>query len=353
MKKMYRVFVSSTYEDLKEERIAVINSLLQMDCMPVCMEKFDAADVSSMQYIKAKIDTCDFYVLIVAGRYGSMVPHEHISYTEKEYDYAVAQQIPILAFIYNDIKSLPQYKIDANKQTKLDKFIRKICDTKQAARWNNIQELTDKIQTSLMEAFAKYPHVGYEFNNRLDISIPLTNKLEDSDVADRIMQSHNTYIFGLACTHVIGILEEKYRNDKTIKFPEMKILLMQPTGNAVKLARYRAGWADDEESDFYAKPTQKIKKLIAVDNNILLKHIDYLAPYNMYIFDPDDNKKAEIIVHIAGWRVSNQNGRPALHLYKSNNSTWFGYFLDQFNKMWKFAEEKNGEKENDNTNNYK
>ena len=29
MKKKYRVFVSSTYEDLKEERIAVIESLLQ------------------------------------------------------------------------------------------------------------------------------------------------------------------------------------------------------------------------------------------------------------------------------------------------------------------------------------
>jgi hypothetical protein len=93
--------------------------------------------------------------------------------------------------------------------------------------------------------------------------------------------------------------------------------------------------------------------MLLTKSNMPMKHIDYLAPYNMYIFDPDDNKKAEIIVHIAGWRVSNQNGRPALHLYKSNNSTWFGYFLDQFNKMWKFAEEKNGEKENDNTNNYK
>ena len=65
MKKMYRVFVSSTYEDLKEERIAVMRTLVSMGCLPVGMEYFEAADESTTQYIEKQIDTCDFYLLQV------------------------------------------------------------------------------------------------------------------------------------------------------------------------------------------------------------------------------------------------------------------------------------------------
>lgn len=38
MDKKYHVFVSSTYEDLQEERKAVIEALLQMNSFPVGME---------------------------------------------------------------------------------------------------------------------------------------------------------------------------------------------------------------------------------------------------------------------------------------------------------------------------
>lgn len=72
MDKKYQVFVSSTYEDLQEERKAVIEALLQMNCFPVGMEYFNAADDSQWDVITSLIDECDYYVLIVAGRYGSI-----------------------------------------------------------------------------------------------------------------------------------------------------------------------------------------------------------------------------------------------------------------------------------------
>ena len=36
----YQVFVSSTYEDLKEERAEVMQALLELDCIPAGMELF-------------------------------------------------------------------------------------------------------------------------------------------------------------------------------------------------------------------------------------------------------------------------------------------------------------------------
>lgn len=70
--KRYQVFVSSTYEDLKEERNKVIQALLRIDCIPIGMENFNAADEDQFTVIQELIESCDYYVLILGGRYGSI-----------------------------------------------------------------------------------------------------------------------------------------------------------------------------------------------------------------------------------------------------------------------------------------
>jgi len=40
MDRRYHVFVSSTYEDLREERREVMQALLALDCIPTGMELF-------------------------------------------------------------------------------------------------------------------------------------------------------------------------------------------------------------------------------------------------------------------------------------------------------------------------
>lgn len=59
---------------------------------------FPAADSEQFEYIKTIINESDYYVLVVAGRYGS-IAEDGDSYTEKEFNYAVEQGIPILAFV--------------------------------------------------------------------------------------------------------------------------------------------------------------------------------------------------------------------------------------------------------------
>lgn len=86
----YQVFVSSTYKDLLEERQEVMQALLELDCIPVGMELFPAADDDQWTLIKRLIDDCDYYILIAGGRYGS-VNKEGISYTQMEYEYALSR----------------------------------------------------------------------------------------------------------------------------------------------------------------------------------------------------------------------------------------------------------------------
>jgi len=50
--KKYQVFVSSTFADLKEERAKVIQTLMELDCIPAGMELFPAIDEEQFNFIK-------------------------------------------------------------------------------------------------------------------------------------------------------------------------------------------------------------------------------------------------------------------------------------------------------------
>ena len=124
MDKKYQVFVSSTYQDMVEERKVVTQALLKLDCIPVGMELFPAADESQWEYIRKVIDESDYYVVLIRGRYGSLSAHGK-SYTEEEYLYAIENdENPVLAFLHVDPDQLPVNKTERDLEfsNKLNSF---------------------------------------------------------------------------------------------------------------------------------------------------------------------------------------------------------------------------------------
>src|SRR5437762_5249273 len=108
MDKKYTIFVSSTQQDLREEREAVAKAILELGHIPIGMEMFSAADEQQWQLIRRQIDQTDYYVVIVAHRYGSMAAD--VSYTEREYEYAITTGVPVLGFVIDDSAQwLPEY----------------------------------------------------------------------------------------------------------------------------------------------------------------------------------------------------------------------------------------------------
>lgn len=162
MDKKYQVFVSSTYEDLQEERKAVMEALLQMNCFPVGMEYFNASDESQWEVIKQLIDECDYYVLIVAGRYGTIEESTGKSYTQKEYEYAVSKQVPVIAFLHQEPESLPKSKTehDNDAEAKLEAFKddikKRLCKF-----WNGADNLASQVVLSLNSLIKSKPRVGW------------------------------------------------------------------------------------------------------------------------------------------------------------------------------------------------
>lgn len=161
MSKKYQIFISSTYQDLKDEREQVIKAVLEMGHIPVGMEMFSAADEEQWKIIARQIDEIDYYVIIVAHRYGS-VTAEGISFTEKEYDYAVAKGVPILGFIIDDSSPWPKnrHEDDAKSQRRLDDFKKKV-KSRLIQFWKNKEDLHGKFSIALMKAITANPRTGW------------------------------------------------------------------------------------------------------------------------------------------------------------------------------------------------
>jgi len=162
MDKRYQIFVSSTYVDLKDERSKVMQALMEMDCIPAGMELFPAADEDQWRFIEKVIDDCDYYLLIIGGRYGS-VTAEGISYTEKEYDYAVSKGLKVIALIHGAPDSLSVAKSDVAKDKieKLTAFKAKVSSGRLVKFWQNANELPGLVALSLSKTIKTYPAVGW------------------------------------------------------------------------------------------------------------------------------------------------------------------------------------------------
>lgn len=161
IERRYQVFVSSTYVDLIEERREVMQVLLELDCIPAGMELFVATDADQWSLITEVIDLSDYYVLIVGGRYGSTV--RGISYTEKEFDYAVEQGKTVLVFVHQNPGAIPAEKteLDATAREKLQAFRNKVTSDRVVKFFNTPQELGSLVGRSLHQAFRRNPAEGW------------------------------------------------------------------------------------------------------------------------------------------------------------------------------------------------
>lgn len=162
MTKKYQVFISSTYTDLIEERREVMEALLQMNCFPVGMEYFNASDESQWEIIKKLIDDCDYYVLIVAGRYGTVDENTGKSYTQMEFEYAVSQGKIVLRFVHDKIGELKAANVENTDEgkKKLDDFREEVMK-KYCKLWNTTEGLKSQVILALTNQFNVNPQIGW------------------------------------------------------------------------------------------------------------------------------------------------------------------------------------------------
>ena len=267
----YQVFVSSTYEDLKQHREQVIKAILEMGHIPVGMEMFSAADQEQWKLIERQIDQSDYYAVIVAHRYGSTTS-EGVSYTEKEYDYAVSAGVPVIGFVVDNATLWPPdcMENDVAKQEALKQFVEKV-KRKHVGFWNSPEDLHGKFSIALMKLINTNPRLGWvpssqaagpevtkELTRLSAENADLRRKLEDAEQRERQDdQTENEKILRTLAINDVNV-SIKYKGDSEWREGPKETLyeifdLLAPqlaTENTLTyLAMYTAVMLNDKEGE--------------------------------------------------------------------------------------------------------
>lgn len=187
--KKYQIFLSSTFVDLKAERQDAIGVILDLGHIPAGMEMFPAADVSQLEHIKRIIDQCDYYVLIMAARYGS-TDEAGISFTEREYDYAFEQGKVVLAFPHAAPGELTKgADVDKVAAEKFEKFRQKVMQGRLVKPWSAREDLNSKVIIALHHAITDFPQAGWIRGNAAASEETLARMLKIQEENDELQRS--------------------------------------------------------------------------------------------------------------------------------------------------------------------
>jgi hypothetical protein len=222
MEKIYSIFVSSTFEDLREERAEVQKALLKLKCFPVGMELFPSTDIETWEFIKRQIANSDYYLLIIGGKYGS-VDENGVSFTEKEYDYAKEIGKRAIAFVHGDRSKIEAGKteLDHEKRQKLEEFIKKVRSGPLVQTFMNPHELAGQVTVSLVDLRDRSPATGFVRADQVSDPKKYADLLEEnaklkSDLAALSKQEDEEIFYGadeeVGINCIIGDTEKSVQN---------------------------------------------------------------------------------------------------------------------------------------------
>lgn len=116
---MATIYLSSTYEDLKDYRGVVVDALRKSGYQVIAMEDYVAADQRPVDKCLLDVERADIYIGLFAFRYGYVPPPQHhnpngLSITELEFRHAETHTKPCLTFVMNDATPWPRTFDDAH-----------------------------------------------------------------------------------------------------------------------------------------------------------------------------------------------------------------------------------------------
>ena len=141
---MARIYVSSTFSDLKEYREQVRTALRSMDHEDIAMEYYSATDERPIDKCLSDVESCELYIGVFAWRYGFIPPGSELSITELEYRKAVECGKECLIFLLSEDASWPRSKMD-RASDRIDALRKELSNGYIAGIFTNPDDLRAKV----------------------------------------------------------------------------------------------------------------------------------------------------------------------------------------------------------------
>lgn len=147
---MARVYVSSTFSDLKGYRERVRHALRRRGHEDVAMELYGAEDKRPLDKCLADVAEADLYIGIFAWRYGYIPPDEHLSITELEYEAASQADKSCLLFLVAENAPWPVNLIETEKLEQQRRLRQRVSEDQVVAFFSNEDQLEVEVTNALV-----------------------------------------------------------------------------------------------------------------------------------------------------------------------------------------------------------
>jgi hypothetical protein len=224
-RKKLQVFVSSTYEDLIEERQVAVQAILSAGHIPAGMELFAAGDESQMEVIRRWIDESDVFLLILGARYGSIEPSSGKSYVEREYEYARQKGKEIFSVVITEkgveqkLDRLKLKAIERQNQIKLDEFRSHLVSGTTVKWWTEPKDITIAILQKLNELSLRDDLAGWIRSDQTVTSTVVAEEIarlanENASLRERLSKQTDATYSGLSFDEMLHeLLAEQVPDD--------------------------------------------------------------------------------------------------------------------------------------------
>ena len=156
-----KIFVSSTYLDLKEYRAEAKQAIEECGNEFVGMETFQSHTHEPTEFCPERVEECDAFVLLVAYRYGDRPKGEKSSITQLEYEHALRNRIPVRVYLTGDEFSCPPKVTDENRE-RINEFRSVLLKKHTCSYFSTPKGLYDKLTLDLKQ-FPVPPYIAHPY----------------------------------------------------------------------------------------------------------------------------------------------------------------------------------------------
>ncbi len=159
------IYLSSTFEDLKEHRKAVFRALRKGGYDVKAMEEYVATDERPVDECLADVEQADIYVGVFSFRYGYVPPKEHrnpeqLFITELEYQQAKASQKPRLVFVAKEDagflpKHMDAYTGEGDQGKSIQRLRQSLLTGRMAGQFSTPEDLAKEVLAAVVKHESK------------------------------------------------------------------------------------------------------------------------------------------------------------------------------------------------------
>lgn len=348
-KQKLQIFLSSTYEDLIDERLAAMEAILAAGHIPAAMEQFSPGDETALEKIRGWIEESDAFVLILGGRYGSIEPTSGKSYVQLEYEYALQKKKPFFALVVTRehherrVRELG-LSVDEREQQEKYKEFKTVVTGKLCAVWHDRKDIKAAILHKLPEWARRPDLTGWV---RSDESGDPAVLLDFQQVTATFGVIEKWYdcakeevrIGGNDCKTAV---EAKARSvqamlDRNVKVKVLCVNPDSPAANMLPMIDPRFPTAGRHRSSMNS--VREVMEDFQTEYPSLFeyRYLPILPAYGLLITDPGRPTGFMKVELYASQPWKPVGSRPNI-IVPARDPSWRNFFLQQWENYWKLAD---------------